>query len=368
MKIAILDIDNLKNPHWGSGAALVTREVAKRLVSKNHIVTVYTSKYPGWKDYIEDGINYLHIGLGSNNSVINNIFYILSIPFTVSKIKANVIIESFTAPISTCFSPLFTKIPVVGLSQFYAADKMVKKYHLRLDLIEKYGSKIYKYFIACNQDDEKKMKKYNKSIYSTEINNGVNPDYFKMNTNESNYILFIGRLDLNQKGIDLLLESYNQIKDKIEEDLLIMGGGSIKDVNSISSIINKYGLAKRIKLIGKKSGKEKDQILAKSKITVFPSRYEGQSIAAIESLALGKPFVCFDIPGFSWLNSDYTLKSIPFNVNSFSNNILLLLSDDKKRLALSAKIRKHSKKFSWDVSAQKYELFLNKVLNMHEKK
>ena len=40
MKIVIFDIDNLNNPYWGSGQAIATKEIGKRLTKKNHEVIV----------------------------------------------------------------------------------------------------------------------------------------------------------------------------------------------------------------------------------------------------------------------------------------------------------------------------------------
>src|SRR3990167_7399104 len=99
MKIAIIDMDNLKNPFWAAGQARATREVGKRLALK-HEVVVYCSKYPNYKDYEEDGVKYIHIGLGTKNPKVNNIAFVLSIPFLVSRLKADIIIENFNAPVS----------------------------------------------------------------------------------------------------------------------------------------------------------------------------------------------------------------------------------------------------------------------------
>ena len=138
-------MDDLKNPFWAAGQARATREVGK-ILAKRHQVTVYSSKYPGYKDYQEDGITYKHIGVVSKSPKLTNLFYILSVPFTVSKVDSDIIVENFNAPISTSFAPLFTKIPVMGLPTMFAAEEFAKKYHLPFDWIEKFGCRFYKYF------------------------------------------------------------------------------------------------------------------------------------------------------------------------------------------------------------------------------
>ena len=115
LHIAFLDFDDLKNPLLSGGQARATYEVGKRLVKLGHTVTIICSRYPGSKDYVGDGIFYKHIGLGSNNIKLNNAVFFLALPFAVANFKADAMIECFTAPISTCFSPLFTKTPVIGI-------------------------------------------------------------------------------------------------------------------------------------------------------------------------------------------------------------------------------------------------------------
>ena len=147
MKIVVFDMDNIRNPHWGSGQAVATREIFKRL-SARHEVTVYSSKYPNAKDYIEEGICYKHVGLGTNKSFLNNLAYIAVLPFLVRKIQADIIVEHFTAPFSLCFTPLFTRIPVIGLSSFFDSKILGQKYHLPFEIVPKKGAKYYRFFIG----------------------------------------------------------------------------------------------------------------------------------------------------------------------------------------------------------------------------
>ena len=140
LTIAIIDMDNLKNPFWGAGQARATREVGK-LLAKKHKVIVYCSKYPGYKDYTEDGIIYKHVGIINKNPQLTNFAFILQIPSLVKQIKADIIIENFNAPISTSFAPLFTKIPIIALPTMFNAIEFTKKYHLPFHWIEALGTR-----------------------------------------------------------------------------------------------------------------------------------------------------------------------------------------------------------------------------------
>lgn len=361
MKIAILDMDDLKNPHWGSGQALATREIGRRL-AKKHSVTVYSSKYPGWSDYSYQGIKYRHIGFESFNSKINNVAYILCLPFYVRRIKADVILEHFTAPISTCFSPLFTKIPVIGITSFFASEEMSEKYKINFNIIRNFGIKFYKYAIALNSIHKAILRKLNPRIKIEIISNGINEKYFKYKTGEKNYILFIGRLDVYQKGLDMLIKAFFDCVKNIKEDLYIVGDSSTReDKQVLTSLIEKYNLSNRIKLLGKVVGRRKELLLSNAKFMVFPSRYEGQSLSMLEAIALGKSIVCFDIPDLSWLNSSFAFKIKSFDISKLAKGIIELSKNLALRMRLGHNGRIAAQKYTWEKTALKYETFFKKV-------
>ena len=152
-------MDNLRNPHWKGGQARVTWQIGRRLAQKGHEVVVFCSKYRTYKDYTEDGIIYKHVGLVSKNPQLTNFVFLLILPFIVRKIKADIILENFTAPIATCFSPLFTKIPVIFTTPFLNPGSMEKRYKLPFSKIMNFGLKFYKYGIPLTVEQENIIKK-----------------------------------------------------------------------------------------------------------------------------------------------------------------------------------------------------------------
>lgn len=361
MKIVILDMDDIKNPHWGSGQAIATGEIGKRL-AKKHSIIVYCSKYPGWSDYSYEGIKYRHIGLGTRNSKINNIAYIFCLPFVVRKIKADVILEHFTAPISTCFTPLFTKIPVVGITSFFASEEMSKKYKINFNIVRNFGIKFYKSVIALNSTHEQTLKKLNPKLKIVIIPNGIGRSYFQYKTNEGDYILFIGRLDVYQKGLDMLIKAFSDCAKVIDEELFIAGGSAAKaDRQTLTDLIEKYKLSNRVKLLGRVKDADKNLLLVGARFMVFPSRYEGQSLSMLESMALGKPILCFDIEDLSWITSNSCLKVSPFDISKFSKSMIELSKNSSIRRNLGQNAKVLARGYTWEKTASKYEEFLHDV-------
>jgi len=362
LRIVFLDFDDIKNPLLGAGQAKATLEVGKRLAEKGHLVTVLCSRYPGYEDRKENGIKYVHIGLGTSNIRLNNLGYIFSIPLTVRNIKnADIIVECFTAPISTLLSPLFTKIPVVGLPTSFEAERFAKLYHLPFDKVEKFGLKQYKYFLPYTKYFEQKMKQVNQKVISKIVPEGVGAEFFKIKQKNPKHILFLGRFDIGQKGIDLLLRSYQKIAKDINYPLMMAGYGP--DESKIKSLVKELGLEKQVIFTGKTFGAKKEKLLSESLYVAFPSRHEGFSLFSLEALAAGLPLVGFNIPGLSWTNSGIALKAKKFSINEYSK--LLLKATDKNIIGkMREEARIFAKKYTWENVANNFEQFFNLALKI----
>jgi glycogen synthase len=360
LSIVFLDFDDIKNPLLGAGQAKATLEVGKRLAEKGHKVIVLCSKYPGYQDRTENGITYQHIGIGTKNIRLNNFGYIFSIPFAVCKIKdADIILECFTAPISTLFSPLFTKIPVVGLSTSFEAERFSKLYHLPFAKIERFGLRFYKYFVALSDYFEKKIKKVNPHVTSTVIPEGVGDEFFKIANHKPKHILSLGRYDMDQKGLDLLIKAYAKIQNKIQYPLVLVGKGP--DKQKISDLIEKLNLKDNVLMFGPAYGKQKEKYLSEALFVALPSRNETFSCFALEALASGLPLVTFDIPGLGWTDDKIAIKAKPFDINSYAN-LLLSTSNIKNMSFLRKDARKFASHFTWDFVANEFEDFFFSVL------
>lgn len=360
MKIAIIDMDNLKNPFWAAGQARATREVAKRL-TKSHSVTVYSSKYPSSKDYKEEGIKYIHVGLGSKSSKLNNIVFILQIPFLVKKIKADLIIENFNAPTSVSFAPLFTKVPIIALPTMFNAAEFSRKYHLPFHLIEKLGMKFYKYMMPYSEIDAAKAAQLNPKLKYKIIPQGVGKEFFEIKHKKPEHILFLGRFDTAQKGIDLLLYAYAKIANKVKYPLVIAGRGP--DENKINQLIKELRLEKRVKIVGAAYGEKKIDLISKAIFVAFPSRHDELSLWALEALASGMPLVAFNLPESKWMDEKVALKAKPFDTGEYGE---LLVKATNKAIyeAMRKNARKLARGYTWENVAKEFENFMQSVIKL----
>lgn len=367
LHIIFIDFDDIKNPLLSGGQALATFEVAKRLVKLGNRVTVLCSRFPTSHDAKNEGIFYKHIGLGTSNIRVNNAAFFLALPRAVRSLKADVIIECFTAPISTCFSPLYTKIPVIGMPTMFEAEEFAKKYHLPFHWVEAAGTKVYKYFLAYSPINEGKMRRLNPHIYIRRIPNGVSEEYFTVTSKEENYILYIGRIDMVQKGLDLLLKASAKLLKKNTTKIIIAGNGPKDEEEKLSKMIKKLKLSDRVQFIGRIEAHEKERWISRALCGVYPSRFEDFPLVPLEFASMGKPLISFNIEGLAWVPETISVKAKAFKVEELASALNKVSTDKEFRKSLRKGCRAFARNYGWNKISKKYEIFCRDVIVMNRK-
>lgn len=357
-KIIISNYDDLKNPYYGGGGAYAIHEIAKRLAEK-HSITVITGKYPGSSNKKNDGVFYKRVGVSFGGPKFGQLVFQFILPFYVINTNFDVWFESFTPPFSTGLLQLFTSKRVIGLVHMLSGEDMKRKYKIPFDFFEKEGLKTYKEFIVTSERVKEQIGKVNKKALISVIPNGVTIQKIK-NSQKKKQILFLGRIEVNQKGLDLLVSSFKKISKRNNIKLVIAGSGEEKQFNILKDLIYKKGLENEVILKGKITGKNKDILIKESLCMVIPSRFETFSISALEAISHKVPLVTYDIEGLSWIpeNSRFIAKS--FSINSLSLNIEKAIDQNQNKSVIqNGEI--FSKKFSWEKSNDMYLKLISKI-------
>lgn len=360
-KIIFSSYDNIHNPFYAGGGAVAIHQVTTRLAVIFDIIVI-TGNYKGAKNRKIGNVFYKHIGPSSFGPKFSQLLFYSILPFYVMKEQFDIWVENFTPPFSTSCLQLFTGKPVIGLVHMLAGRDMERKYKLPFQLVEKKGLALYKYFIVLRETTKRTIEKFNKQAQIFIIPNGVDQVNNLKKSTKDPYILFIGRLEFNQKGLDLLIDAYHTIASKIEEKLLIAGFGTEKDEKRIKQRIMQYGLEQRILLVGKVTGNKKDNLLRNCALVLIPSRFETFSIVALEAMSYGKPLVSFAIQGLDWLPTDCAIKVKPFDIKQYAESMLILLTDHNLRKNMSLLAHKKSLEYSWKNISDAYKKTFLSVL------
>jgi glycosyltransferase involved in cell wall biosynthesis len=101
---------------------------------------------------------------------------------------------------------------------------------------------------------------------------------------------FVGRLDYQTKGLDLMLEGFaNHFRNDYSAVLWIIGNGEGR--SAVTAKIDQLGIADNVILWGAKYGSEKDALIQQMNVFLHPSRNEGLPCSVLEASALGVPCI-----------------------------------------------------------------------------
>lgn len=357
-RLIISNYDDLKNPYYAGGGAVAVHEVAMRLTNQFE-VTVVTSKFPGSSDCIVDGVLYRRFGISWGGPKFSQIIYQLFLPMVLLSQKFDLWLETFGPPFTSALLPLFTRKPVVGLVHMLPGFDMQRKYHIPVlpRLVEKFAIKLYSRFIVLSEDTSKEIRDINPKAQIQIIPNGVILPS-RMPLLSPQHILFMGRLETNQKGLDLLLYAYKLLLPVKPPPLVIAGSGSQFDQKRITDIITKLELTDQVVLTGKVGGAVKDRLYRQAVCVVVPSRFESFSMVALEALAYSRPLVCFDILGLKWIPTFCAQKAGTLTPKSLADAISHLLTHLSDRQKLSRMGRSFAHRFNWSNIADLYAKYL----------
>lgn len=110
-------------------------------------------------------------------------------------------------------------------------------------------------------------------------------------------LLFLGRLDAYNKGLDLLISAMSMIRDL--PICLTLQGPDWGDRQSLQRMIDEYGLRERIQIVPPDFERTSIEVISQHDVFCIPSRFEGFSIAALEAIAAGRPVLVSNVAGIA---------------------------------------------------------------------
>ena len=360
-EIIFSSYDSPKNPYYHGGGARAIEEVAV-LLAKNYKITLLSGSFPGSRKCKIKNITYKHLNTSALGPKLGHLLYHFLLPFYAAKIHSDLWIENFTPPFSSSFLPLFTSTKIIGLAHSLQADVMQERYKFPFSFIEKLGIQQYSYFITVSSALKNKITSINPAAKVELIQNGIDLSLYKKSQKKGNYILFLGRIEMQGKGLQLLLWAFKTILSYKKIKLIIAGGGLENEIQQLKNVIKKLDLQKWVDYRGVVEGENKLDLLQNALFLVHTSLNESFSLSVLEAMASNLPVILFDIPGFSWIPKNLCVKVKPFSEKNFSKACLDLLSDPQKREILGKAARKFSKSFSIKKTVSLYGKFIQKVL------
>jgi glycosyltransferase involved in cell wall biosynthesis len=353
LRVLHLAFEDHRRPGSGGGAAR-THEINRRLAVR-HDVTVVTARYPGCVERVEDGVRYVHIGLslGYFGSILT---YFMAIPLALWRHRSDLVVEDFAAPFSSALVPLWTRRPVVGMVQWLFAREKSRQYRLPFFVIEEIGVRLQRRMIAVSGDLAERLRSMNRRARIDVIPNGVDPEARECRWPSSReHILYLGRIEIAQKGLDMLLKAYATVAPFTAADLLIAGDGP--DSEALRALSAELGLGSRVRFLGRVSGPAKYELLSSAALLCMPSRYETFGMVALEALACGTPVLAFDIPCLrEIIPTDCGVLVPGFDVEALGASLRTLIDQQRTLRTMGDAGREMARRFDWDGLALRQEM------------
>ncbi len=172
-------------------------------------------------------------------------------------------------------------------------------------------------------------------------------------------LLFVGRLEIQQKGLDYLVRIADILfrqRGYTDWKLEIVGGGSGKD--EIVHMIAEYGLENQIVLMGEK--KDVKEYYTQASVFLCTSRWEGFGLVVTEAMECGLPVVSFRTDGPSEIvqsgKSGYLIEN--YNLEKFADAVERLMCDAGLRRKMSEQAAARAEHFSLVRVGEEWEKLL----------
>lgn len=253
-------------------------------------------------------------------------------------------------------------------------EELEKKYNFtkRINEEMRIFNSVNAHTLTSETQKEKLTELYDFSPSNIEIiTPGVNIQTFHKPTEEEmqkktdlpgNYIFCLSRIDAN-KGHDLLLHAFDQVRKEVNDIHLVIGGGSPKPkerekklVARMNSIIEEKGI-ERVHIIGYVPDEKLVQYYQQAQFFTLPSTFEPFGMTSQEAMACGKPVVASKFGGIKQVISDGVngLLVNPKDPKEFADAMIKLLTDKSYRDQLGQAANKLIvEEYSWVAKAEKH--------------
>lgn len=376
MKILHVIYDDVRNPWLAGGGAIRTHEIYSRIGAKGHTVVVVCGSYPGAKRReIVKGVRYRRVGVGASY-IVSRLTFMAAAARMVRHGGYDIVVEDFS-PYSPVVAPLWKRrgVPAVASIQNLSGAHASEKYGLAgwgPRLIERPALSAFKDFVVVSPGIKEDLLAELGSSDERRINivpNGVDPVFLLQErvAQTGRYILFLGRIDIYQKGLDTLIQAFDTASRELEDvQLIIGGGGTASQEARLRELIENAESRAQIMWGGPVPKDEAARLAANALFLAMPSRYEAWPLTALEAGAAGIPVVGFDITGISDAAPSYPrghgLLVRAGDVHELVEKMVKVARDEQLRRDAGDKGRQWAQGFTWESMADEQLAFYEEVI------
>ena len=354
--------DDPRNPWVAGGGAVRVLELYRRLTDRVD-ATVATGSFPGAKDETIDGVRYLRLG-ARGPYAWSRATYAAAANRLLRRAEYDAAVFDFSS-----YTPILmprnrpSGITVHHITGPTARERWGPVLAPALSGVERAMLHRARRLTATSTATYELLRGIlGPDVPIDLVYAGVPDELFTLPRNPEPYLLYFGRLDIIQKGLDTLLDAVAILARKRPElEMRIAGRG--KDLERVRSMSRELGIEGNLRFLGAVDEAERQRLFAGAAVELMPSRFEGFGMVAAEAMAAGVPLVAA------------ASGSLPEVVDAPNGGVLVpagdapalaaaverLLDDPAARERLSATARVSAERFRWETVADRHFEFLQRL-------
>ncbi|MBP3453509.1 MAG: glycosyltransferase [Clostridia bacterium] len=288
-----------------------------------------------------------------------------------------VVEEFYTFPFSPMVRDLKKKnipyviVPRSTMTKQAQNHKPIKKFIGNLVWFRKMAARASAIHFLTEEEKNDCTIKWNDNSFV--IPNGIDvPEYHEKQfcPNGINAV-YIGRIEVYQKGLDILCETLARVKDQLRSagfSLVIYGPDRENSKAAIEQMISDMDLSDLVSIKDAVFGEEKKTILQKADLFMMTSRFEGLPMGLLEALAWGVPSLVTTGTNMATQVAECQAGWVAENTSdSVADAIERMLSEKAKLPDKGKNAVALARKYSWDAIARDSHEVYCSILKRNQK-
>jgi glycosyltransferase involved in cell wall biosynthesis len=362
LRVLHLIYDDPANPWVAGGGAVRVFEIYRRLQDRV-AVTVATGSFPGARDERIEGVQYRRLG-SSHPYWWSRLTYGVAATRLLAEAEYDAAVFDF----STYVALRIPRNRPVGVTVHHvtgprARERWGAPVGGAVEWLETRRLRNGQVFSATSTATEEVLRRIvGPRPQIRRVAAGVPDRLFSLPRAEGDFLLYFGRLDWEQKGLDTLVSSFRILAaQRPRLRLKIAGRGG--DGERLRAAVRASGIEARVDILGGVEENRRDELFSGARLLLMPSRFEGFGMVAAEAMAAAIPVVGTDV------------DSLPEVVDPPRGGLLVpagdpealaeaadsLLSDDDRRRRIGLEARRSANRFRWSAVAEDHLEFLRSI-------
>lgn len=312
-----------------------------------------------------ENVQFICLPFKGSNRPLRIICEQLLLPFYVKRSKIDILWSpGYTAPF---FSPCLQAVTIHDLQYKSHPDDLTWLERFTLDLLVRSACRRCGAVIAVSEFSKSEIVRHRfagehkvfsvlegvDTSFSQPVDDKDSHSRLALILPENSLFILCVAHSYPHKNVDLLVDAFDQISDRINHNLVIVGKKRLGEPR-VQAALERCGVPHRIVRLHK--GVEFDQLrllYQKADLFVLPSSYEGFGLPVLEAMMAGTPVVAAKMASIPEVGGEHVIYPQELSVQTLSSTILQALECDRLERDHNASIaRRWARTFTWNKGAK----------------